>query len=121
MGNFADNKLLLRLSLIDGFWRMDAENYSLFFGYVSNYYKECGHLSELLSQRILYAEIAEKELAKAFPLFGAFSPDKDTLILVMVFQGYQCSPTLENSFLLRLCMKADEDCTRIIPLLLRLR
>ncbi|BEG99378.1 hypothetical protein [Bacteroides sedimenti] len=116
-----ERKLLLRLNKYNDSWRMDAENFSLFQRYVENYFKNaiCLYLSE--DQGLMYAEIAEVELMKILPLFGTFSPDKETLILAMVFQGYDFRPVLENSFAIRLCMKTNNDSTRDISIMLKLK
>lgn len=116
-----ERKLLLRLSKYDGFWRMDAENYSLFINYVSKYFQGCDCFLWSDKQDVIYAEIEEEELAKALPLFGAFSPDIESLILVMVFQGYLERPVLESSFTLRIWVKTKEGGVCIISSLFKIR
>jgi hypothetical protein len=107
-------KLLIKLSKHDAFWRMDAEDYPTFMNYICHYFRECNHLPENISHKVIYAEIPEEEVGTVCSFYGVFSPDIDTLLLAELCLGYLNYPR-EKPFTLHLWVKADEGQFYFIP------
>ncbi|WP_321426595.1 hypothetical protein [uncultured Bacteroides sp.] len=108
-------KSLLKLNRFDASWRMDTEGYRRFMKHVCHYFDVCKNISELISGKVLYAEIDEEDLVAVCFFFGAFKPDNDTLMLTE-YSPPAFEMSWGNSFILRVCVENEENGLHFVPI-----
>jgi hypothetical protein len=100
-------------------WRMDGKTFCKFMSHVSGYFMTKDLDQDLSLDNVLYAEITSDDLYVVSAIFGAYSPNENTIILAPVHPGCFILPWL-NYFQLKVCEKnekaEDRDNTRSILL-----
>lgn len=97
------NSTLLRLDLQYSFWCMDRNTLISFWEYINCYLNKKEPLKKIKYDAILYAKIKHKDIAVIREYFGYYFPDKETLLLAMVYQDFYILPNIPD-FNLYLCM-----------------
>ncbi len=101
-------KLLVRLRRCDDFWRMEASDFPKFLNYIKHYFRECGCISEAMSENILYADLSDDDLRVVGVYYGIFSLDVNTLLLAEVYSD-PLILNINSPFSLRLYAKTNSE------------
>lgn len=97
-------------------WRMDGMTFHKFMSHVSGYFMAKDFSRDLSFEDVLYADISADDLYVVSAIFGAYSPNENTIILAPVHPGCFILPWL-NYFQLNICEKAEmQNYTRSILL-----
>lgn len=100
----------------DDYWRMDGKTFLKFMSHVSGYFMSKDFSQDIEFDDVVYADISADDLYVVSAIFGAYSPNENTMILAPVHPGCFILPWL-NYFQMNICEKAEiESRTRSILL-----
>ena len=89
-------------------WRMDGKTFAKFISHVSGYFMSNEYMKDISVDDVLYADISSDDLYVVSAIFGAYSPNENTIILAPVHPGTFILPWL-NYFQMSVCEKAEMD------------
>lgn len=86
---------------------MDGATFKRFMSYVSGYFASNDISGKIEDEDIIYAEISSDDLYVVSAIFGAYSPNEDTMILAPAHPGSFILPWI-NYFQMNICEKENK-------------